>query len=628
MSGQDGSQPRDNTYQALPVFSRGGTDRPVKSQGRNRRRTSGAASAGASAARSKIPTNEAFWDDRKRGGFRTAVTLVVLGLLAAYALWRVVHLAWTCDDAFISYRYAKHLIEGQGLVFNPGERVEGITNPLFTLMVAGLMAAGLEPRLASMVLGGLAYVAVALTLAWWSYRKRPTTGLWLPLGASLWLVQDDLHAWGTGGLETTAFAALALGGMACLALSNRIRSAALGGFLLALACLIRPDGILFAAVGVAAPLLLPSDTSGSGPRHRLKKIAAIATPVLVLCAALVAFKLLYYGRVLPTAFYAKSATDPYYTQGLVYVALYGAKHWAMSVSLVILPIVAWWTGRARVLGLRRDGLLALAAFAVFTAYVAHSGGDFMFARRLVPALPFLFVFLDAAISALTPKPAVALALLVTGASFLPYPLFSHDEPEFVHGITDERLGYPEAVVAERRTQALAAHAVFQGLPLRAAFGGGMCMFAYYSDLPYLVEPNGLTQYWIAERPLPTRGSKVGHEKLVSREELRDHDVQLIFHHDDPPLQPRSLAFNQLLVDDVLLVELLTYDDAVMDKLRAEPRVRFQPIEAVLRDVAVAMPAMGCPRARASLASLSSYYLDSHPGQAGPLREAMTRACAR
>jgi hypothetical protein len=366
---------------------------------------------------------------------------VVLGLLAAYAVWRVIHLAWTCDDAFISYRYAKHLIEGQGLVFNPGERVEGITNLLFTLMVAGLMAAGLEPRFASMALGGIAYVAVALTLAWWSYRKRPSTGLWLPLGACLWLVQDDLHAWGTGGLETTVFAALALGGMACLAVSNRIRGAALGGFLLALACFTRPDGILFAAVGVAAPLFLLSDTPSSGSRHRLKEIVAVATPVLVLCAALVAFKLLYYGRVLPTAFYAKSATDPYYAQGLTYVALYGAKHWAMSLSLVILPMVAWWTGRARVLWFRRDGLLALAAFAVFTAYVAHSGGDFMFARRLVPALPFLFVFLDAAISALAPKPGVALALLVTGASFLPYPLFSHDQPEFVHGITDERLGY-------------------------------------------------------------------------------------------------------------------------------------------------------------------------------------------
>ena len=591
----------------------------MKSQRRKRRPRDNAATA---------PIGERPGDGRQGDGSRSAVTLALLGLLGAYAVWRVIHLAWTCDDAFISYRYAKHLIEGQGLVFNPGERVEGITNPLFTLLVAGMMAAGLEPRFASMALGGIAYVAVAVTLAWWSYRRRPTTGLWLPLGACLWLAQDDLHVWGTGGLETTVFAALALGGMACLSVWQRLRGAVLGGVLLALACLTRPDGILFAAVGVAAPFLLRSDASRSGPRQALSQAVAVATPVVVLCTGLLAFKLLYYGRVFPTAFYAKSATDAYYTQGLMYVALYGAKHWAMSLSLVSLPLAAWWTGRGRLLWLRRDALLALAAFALFTAYVAHSGGDFMFARRLVPALPFLFVFLDAAVSALTPKAGVALALLVTGASFLPYPIFSHDQPEFVHGITDERLGYPEAVIAERRTQALAARAVFQGLPIRAAFGGGMCMFAYYSDLPYLVEPNGLTQYWIAERPLPTRGSKVGHEKLVSREELRDHGVALIFHHDRPPLQQRSPDFNQLLVDDVLLVELLTYDDTLMDKLRTDRRVRFQPIDAVLRDAAVAMPLMGCPDARATFATLSSYYLDTHPGQAGPLRAAMARTCNR
>lgn len=32
------------------------------------------------------------------------------------------------EDAFISFRYARNLVDGHGLVFNPGERVEGYTN--------------------------------------------------------------------------------------------------------------------------------------------------------------------------------------------------------------------------------------------------------------------------------------------------------------------------------------------------------------------------------------------------------------------------------------------------------------------------------------------------------------------
>lgn len=39
------------------------------------------------------------------------------------------------DDAYISFRYAENLFNGNGLVFNPGERVEGYSNFLFTLLM-------------------------------------------------------------------------------------------------------------------------------------------------------------------------------------------------------------------------------------------------------------------------------------------------------------------------------------------------------------------------------------------------------------------------------------------------------------------------------------------------------------
>ncbi|HEX9189118.1 MAG TPA: hypothetical protein VGB87_18715, partial [Vicinamibacteria bacterium] len=40
------------------------------------------------------------------------------------------------DDAMVSMRYAWNLAHGQGLVWNPGERVEGFTNLLQTLLMA------------------------------------------------------------------------------------------------------------------------------------------------------------------------------------------------------------------------------------------------------------------------------------------------------------------------------------------------------------------------------------------------------------------------------------------------------------------------------------------------------------
>ena len=53
--------------------------------------------------------------------------LVVIGLgLAAATIWNFADAI--VDDAFISLRYVRNLLEGKGLVFNPREYVEGITN--------------------------------------------------------------------------------------------------------------------------------------------------------------------------------------------------------------------------------------------------------------------------------------------------------------------------------------------------------------------------------------------------------------------------------------------------------------------------------------------------------------------
>ena len=64
--------------------------------------------------------------------------------LAAYLPWLVVlgwlsSVAWfLCDDAFISFRYVRNLLSGHGLVFNPGEYVEGYTNFLWILELAAI----------------------------------------------------------------------------------------------------------------------------------------------------------------------------------------------------------------------------------------------------------------------------------------------------------------------------------------------------------------------------------------------------------------------------------------------------------------------------------------------------------
>ena len=47
------------------------------------------------------------------------------------------------EDSYITYRYAENLSRGMGLVYNPGEVVEGFTSFAWTLLLAAVTWVGL-----------------------------------------------------------------------------------------------------------------------------------------------------------------------------------------------------------------------------------------------------------------------------------------------------------------------------------------------------------------------------------------------------------------------------------------------------------------------------------------------------
>ena len=48
------------------------------------------------------------------------------------------------DATFVAMRFARHLAQGRGLVFNLDERVYGSTNPLWVTLIADGIAVGLD----------------------------------------------------------------------------------------------------------------------------------------------------------------------------------------------------------------------------------------------------------------------------------------------------------------------------------------------------------------------------------------------------------------------------------------------------------------------------------------------------
>ena len=106
------------------------------------------------------------------------------------------------DDAYISYRYARSLASGEGLTFNPGERVEGYSTLLFVLLIAPaclvLRDAAIHPF--AVVLSA-AFAAAAVVLLHRRLRAIDPgpAGTW---GAALLAASPLLWLWTASGMET------------------------------------------------------------------------------------------------------------------------------------------------------------------------------------------------------------------------------------------------------------------------------------------------------------------------------------------------------------------------------------------------------------------------------------------
>ena len=134
---------------------------------------------------------------------------VVPAVVALVNMWRV--RSFTVDDAYISYRYARNLARGWGLVYNYGERIEGYTNFLWTVILGGAIKLGVDPDIAAKVLGALFACGSLGVVFLIEERIRPLKAM--PV-VSTWLLATTMvfAGYSVWGLETSMFVFLVLSG--------------------------------------------------------------------------------------------------------------------------------------------------------------------------------------------------------------------------------------------------------------------------------------------------------------------------------------------------------------------------------------------------------------------------------
>ncbi len=336
---------------------------------------------------------------------------MALVVVHAYRVW-----AFTIDDAYISFRYARNLAEGHGLVYNIGERVEGYTNFLWTVLLGIFAAIGARPEITAKVLGVLCACASLIPV----YRIAQRLA---PLGAvpclATWLCASSflLTGYAVFGLESPLFVLLVLLGTDRFLIEEHDDAETFpwSGPLFALAALTRPEAPLFLLLlyvwhidhrlGLRVAPGRPSPQTPFHPfsRRSLVRLAAFAIPVITHLT----FRRLYYGAFFPNTLSAKTGD---FTQ-----QLHGGTEYLRRYVMHAGP--ALWLGIAAIavflVKKRRDGLAIASIAFTFGLYVVLVGGDWMpYYRFLAPAEPFAFLVVDHAARTIAERRERAAALAI------------------------------------------------------------------------------------------------------------------------------------------------------------------------------------------------------------------------
>lgn len=482
------------------------------------------------------------------------VAILALGVVSRYRFF-----GWCLhDDAFISFRYARNLVRGHGLVMNPGERVEGFTNFLWTVAAAPVLALGFDPAIVSQVVG--AAVAVGLMLASYFFTIRRLGGGWYALVTPLFLAGNLAFVMESlSGLETLVFSACLYA--ACVSFLEERRGngrPAAWAAWCGIGSLLRPEGLL--VFGILAMWSLLGIARGESSAQ-LRRAVGI---YVLLVAPLVAWRLLYYGDWVPNTFHTKVGfTAAQFWRGWRFtrslaLALTGPlllSSGALSVVALVRPLrapgVPLASARGRLFsGRPRDEAIAvlLLVATVYIAYVWLVGGDYEPTGRFhAPVLVLLYLLFQEGlrtfvlfVRAYRPRftaAAVAVAVLAGGACLW------RSEDRILRilnqrGWPQSRLQHHQQLVAvgewlraNTRPDALVALSSIGAIP-------------YYADRPVL-DMMGLTDAHIGRRRMPDMGQgPAGHEKGDGAYVLQRRPDIVLF--DKGHLFPEAVAAEKVL----------------------------------------------------------------------------------
>ncbi|MBA4407286.1 hypothetical protein C0389_08435 [bacterium] len=452
------------------------------------------------------------------------VLLTIISMLFVLMCYQNNHIQ---DDAFITFRYVNNFVAGHGLVFNPGEHVEGFTSFLWVLILVIIKWLGFELLQFSQVAGiafGIFSIWLTFLITKIFFEKFPADDRTSQKSKGIFSISDlqivpsamlaftgAFQYWSISGMEVTLFTSLSLLSIYLyLQATHKNNSLTLFSICITLTAFVRPEGVLlFVAIILHYWSKLFRDGEKNNPKTFLTKLLGKnkRNPVMIFITAnfvLLTFRFFYFGYPFPNTFYAKTGLSyEYLATGLNYIWDFFKMYLFYGSAFIVILFLITKTE------LRSYILLFFSIIILFFLYTIAVGGDVLpLFRFVLPALPLIYILFVSGLFLLSgyliknfTKPVMNIAAVVTmlisvGVIYYNYavPLERIDKYAFYENQLVEKMRASGKWLSEKQSE------YDHKLVVAATTIGAV---SFYSDAK-VIDLLGLTDETIAHSPRPLR----------------------------------------------------------------------------------------------------------------------------
>lgn len=434
------------------------------------------------------------------------------------------------DDAFIFFRYVKNFVNGNGLVFNTGERVEGYTSFLWVTLLSGIEKINkifsLEFSLESIaqclsVFFGIVVLVLTFILSRMigSYEKESKgkfiNNIYELLPVMLMAFSTPLIYWSASAMETSFFISLLLLSIIFYLKGNKDKPNYPFVIISVINSLLRPEGMIFFALIILHKIYAEyiKEQNHKSIQRFAKSIShSIKIEVLLFLipiSVFLLFRLIYYGYLLPNTFYAKTEFNfQFIKRGIDYFLDFAKTNLLFGIFFVI-PIAYLIYSKK----LKQYSLFLWLIFS-WIVLVVLIGGDVLpihrFFIQIMPLIYILFIqsifeMIQSFIHRLQIKTIIEISFIIfiVGYSIFNYGINKEEmmiKRSYESGLVKKMKIYAEWIEKQDKNKLVGKNNNYEFTVAMSTIGS----FSYNANVR-VIDLVGLTDSYIAHHPKEVEG---------------------------------------------------------------------------------------------------------------------------